>query len=93
MRSNWRSLRRAFVKQDRKALGYAWISPAADVGLDGEDVRDSLIALTQQVMDTGLRPWVDPARLVPFESAPTLFKGGDKAVLKEGRTAVVRIID
>lgn len=93
VRSNWRSLKRAFVKQDRKALGYAWVSPAADVGLDGEDVRDSLIALAQQVMDTGMRPWVDPLRLVPFESAPVLFKTGDKTVLKEGRTGVIRIID
>lgn len=93
VRSNWRSLKQAFVKQDRKALGYAWISPAADVGIGGEDVRDTLIALSQRVVDNGLRPWVDPARLVPFESAPMLFRAGDKAVLKEGRTGVVRIID
>ncbi|KAH8113290.1 hypothetical protein DFH11DRAFT_1510406 [Phellopilus nigrolimitatus] len=92
-RANLRSLRRAFVKQDRKALGYAWVSPAADVDYDGEDVRDSLVAVGRLAADGVLKPWVDPARCVPFERAPMLFTRGNKVVLREGRTGVVRLLD
>lgn len=94
-KSNMRSLRRAFVKKDNKAIGYAWVSPAADVDNDGEDIRDSLNVIGRLAIDGVLRPWVEPSRIMPFERAPTLFSHGVKEnpMLSEGRTAVVRIID
>lgn len=92
-RSNLRSLHRAFVKADRKALGYAWISPVADVDWDGEDIRDSLGAIARLAADGVMMPWVDGSRCVPFERAPTLFTNGGKRPLRDGRTAVVRIVD
>lgn len=94
-KSNMRSLRRAFVKKEHKAIGYAWVSPAADVDNDGEDIRDSLNVIARLAVDGVLRPWVDSSQVVPFERAPTLFSHEVKenTMLSEGRTAVVRIID
>ena len=92
-KSNMRSLRRAFVKKDHKAIGYAWISPAADVDNDGEDIRDSLNIIGRLAVDKVLRPLVANSHIVPFERAPTLFSHEENTLLSEGRTAVVRIID
>ncbi|THH12336.1 hypothetical protein EW145_g4 [Phellinidium pouzarii] len=92
VRANMRSLRRAFVK-DKKALGYALVSPAADVDLDGEDVRDSLLATVALATSNVYMPRVEAARCVQFESTPTLFTASERTPLKEGRTGVVRIVD
>ena len=91
-KSNLRSLKRAFVKKDNKSIGYAWVSPVADVDNDGEDIRDSLIAIGKLAVDGMIKPWVDVTRCVAFERAPTLFTGNGKSVLKDGQTGVVRII-
>lgn len=92
-KSNLRSLRRAFVKKDHKSIGYEWISPITDIDTVGEDIRDSLFAVTKLALDGVAKPWIDFARCVPFERAPSLFANGEKATLGEGRTGVVRIVD
>ncbi len=94
-KSNMRSLRRAFVKKDRKALGYAWIAPVADVDGDGEDVRDSLIAVARLAAEGVLRPLLDSQAVLPFERAPTAFAGvaaKESGMLANGKTVVVRIV-
>lgn len=93
LRSNFRSLARAFVKKDRKAIGYAWISPGLDVDSDGADLRDSLDVITKLAVQGVLVPWTDPERCVTFERAPTVFTSGGKVILKEGRTAVVQVVN
>ncbi|KAG8762868.1 hypothetical protein FRC11_007466 [Ceratobasidium sp. 423] len=44
VRSSFRSLARAWARRD-KALGYQWVSPAADLDHEGEDIRHSLNAV------------------------------------------------
>ena len=92
LRSNFRSLRRAFVKKDHKAIGYSWVSPIADVDMDGEDIRDSLLAITKLASEGAIVPWVEASRCLAFERAPSAFNR-EKGMLSCGRTAVVRIID
>ena len=46
VRSSFRSLARAFAKQG-KAIGYQWVSPAADLDHEGEDIRHSLTAVAE----------------------------------------------
>lgn len=105
-RANLRSLRRAFVKtsvksssikgpkeREKKRLGYTWISPAADVDNCGEDVRDTLNALAELADRGVIAPYVHSARVVPFERAPELFANSGEAVMVEGKTGVVRIVD
>ncbi|KLO08269.1 hypothetical protein SCHPADRAFT_922652 [Schizopora paradoxa] len=92
-KSNLRSIRRAFVKKDNKAIGYVWISPALDVDNDGEDIRDSLAAVAKLAEHRVLSPWVESARTVHFERTPSLFSSGSRDALAQGRTAVVRIVD
>lgn len=89
-----RSLHRAFVKKDRKSVGYQWISPAADVDGEGEDVRDSLAVVTRMAEESILAPHV--GRVLPFERAPdafTLDPEMKRSMLSLGGTAVVRIVD
>ncbi|EJD53486.1 hypothetical protein AURDEDRAFT_179950 [Auricularia subglabra TFB-10046 SS5] len=43
-------------KKVRKRLGYQWISPAADVNADGEDVRDTLAEVARLAQAGILRP-------------------------------------
>ncbi|EJD00980.1 uncharacterized protein FOMMEDRAFT_147656 [Fomitiporia mediterranea MF3/22] len=98
-RANLRSLRRSFGP--RKNVGYALISPVADVDNCGEDVRDSLVEAVQRATAGVFLPYVgegEPSekqksskrRVVPFERAPELFGSG---MLSDGRTGVVRIVD
>lgn len=42
----------------KRIVGYAWVSVAADVNFEGEDVRDSLGAVVRMAEDGWLRPWV-----------------------------------
>lgn len=67
-----RSLRRAFTKKDKKNIGYEWVSPAADVDHEGEDVRGSLMAISRMAADGMLAP---PSNLhiLPFERTPEVF--------------------
>ncbi|KAL5527215.1 hypothetical protein ACEPAG_6006 [Sanghuangporus baumii] len=55
-KANFRSLSRAF--KARKAIGYALVSPAADVDQCGEDVRDSLIEAVQRAVAGVFIPFV-----------------------------------
>ena len=89
------------VKTQKRTISYAWVSVAADLDFEGEDVRDSLGAIVNMVEEGSVRPWVgeDPddsgPRVVPFDKAPELFRrDGDGPVgpLKDGGTCVVRII-
>ncbi|KAI0643675.1 hypothetical protein C8Q79DRAFT_915017 [Trametes meyenii] len=74
----------------RRLVGYAWVSVAADVDFEGEDVRDSLGAVVRMAEDGWLRPWVgapsttggngnpepEEGKVVPFERAPEVFRRG-----------------
>ncbi|KAI0637678.1 hypothetical protein C8Q77DRAFT_1047354 [Trametes polyzona] len=42
----------------KRVVGYAWVSVAADVDFEGEDVRDSLGAVVRMAEGGWLRPWV-----------------------------------
>ncbi|KAI8984976.1 hypothetical protein BD414DRAFT_529595 [Trametes punicea] len=44
--------------KSKRIVGYAWVSVAADVDFEGEDVRDSLGAVVRMAEDGWLRPWV-----------------------------------
>jgi NADPH:quinone reductase-like Zn-dependent oxidoreductase len=66
-KSNFRSLRRAFTKTDKKRLGYTWVPASADVDHDGEDVHDTLQRITVMANAGILRPRL--GQVVPFEKA------------------------
>ncbi|KAI0829313.1 hypothetical protein BC628DRAFT_1315119 [Trametes gibbosa] len=42
----------------KRVVGYAWVSVAADVDFEGEDVRDALGAVVRMAEGGWLRPWV-----------------------------------
>ncbi|KAH9853945.1 hypothetical protein C2E23DRAFT_727655 [Lenzites betulinus] len=44
----------------KRVVGYAWVSVAADVDFEGEDVRDALGAVVRMAEGGWLRPWVIP---------------------------------
>ena len=81
----------------KRMVGYAWVSIAADVD-EGEDVRDSLAAVVEQVEGEKVKPWVgadeDEDRVVTFERAPEAFRRdayGPRGVLQDAGTCVVKI--
>ncbi|OCB84527.1 hypothetical protein A7U60_g8513 [Sanghuangporus baumii] len=55
-KANFRSIRRAF--KARKTIGYALVSPAADVDQCGEDVRDSLVEAVRRAVAGVFVPFV-----------------------------------
>lgn len=70
--TNYRSLRRAFVKKDRKHVDYRVISPSGSgpiVDFMGEDVRDIL----EWISGTCAYRPARVAKVVPFERAPEAF--------------------
>ncbi|EIN10262.1 hypothetical protein PUNSTDRAFT_125201 [Punctularia strigosozonata HHB-11173 SS5] len=77
----------------RRMVHYAWISVAADVDLEGGDVRDALAAMLAQAqaqaVDFGLAD-KDAGGVVPFERAPELFGAG--AALWRGEVGVVKVM-
>ncbi|KAI0092524.1 hypothetical protein BDY19DRAFT_490111 [Irpex rosettiformis] len=94
-------------KAQKRTVNYAWVSVAADVDFEGEDVRDSLGEVVRMVEEGWIRPWVggdeqndaeggeDVGKSVPFDKAPEVFRRGAEGpvgVLKEGGTCVVRIV-
>ncbi|KAI0751235.1 hypothetical protein C8Q80DRAFT_560107 [Daedaleopsis nitida] len=89
-------------KRDKRVVGYAWVSVAADVDFEGEDVRDSLAAVMRMAEAGWLRPpglagesESDEGKVVPFERAPEVFRrgvAGPLGVLAEGGTCAVRIV-
>ncbi|CCM03994.1 uncharacterized protein FIBRA_06150 [Fibroporia radiculosa] len=86
-------------KKTKRTVGYAWVSVAADVDDEGEDVRDALGTVVEMVEDGTIRPWMGhdddgEERSFPLESAPEVFRrdaNGPKGVLVDGGTCVVRI--
>ncbi|KAL1939747.1 hypothetical protein VTO73DRAFT_9780 [Trametes versicolor] len=44
--------------KSKRIVGYAWVSVAADVDFEGEDIRDSLGAVVRMAENGWLRPWV-----------------------------------
>lgn len=89
------------VKTPKRTISYAWVSVAADLDFEGEDVRDSLGAVVSMVEEGSVRPWVGESnddsvsRVVPFDKAPEVFRrDGDGPVgpLRDGGTCVVRIV-
>ncbi|KII96059.1 hypothetical protein PLICRDRAFT_170639 [Plicaturopsis crispa FD-325 SS-3] len=80
-------------KKVKGGVGYAWVSVAADVDWEGEDVRDSLGAVLRLAAEEGLRPVLGlgaedgEAPVIPFERTPEVF-----GRMGEGGTAVVRIV-
>ncbi|KAG8890615.1 hypothetical protein FRB98_007170 [Tulasnella sp. 332] len=92
VKGNMRSLRHAFGRKDDKAVGYIWICPAVDVDHDGEDVRDTLKAVTNLAARGICVPHVE--RVVPFERTPSEVFGGDDEE-EDGvhaRPVVIRVI-
>ncbi|KAF5371968.1 hypothetical protein D9615_008079 [Tricholomella constricta] len=79
-------------------VGYAWISHAQDVDWEGEDVRETLGAVLRTAIDEGIRPWVGEnvdaihERVIPFEKAPKAFVNGERGVLTDGGTLVVKVV-
>ena len=89
-------------RRERRVVGYAWVSVAADVDFEGEDVRDSLAAVVRMADAGWLRPPCagaegepDPGKVVPFERAPEVFRRGlvgPLGLLADGGTCVVRLV-
>ena len=74
-------------KAPKRTVSYAWVSVAADVDYEGEDVRDSLSEVVRMVEEGWIRPWAggqDGAdedeelarKMVPFDKAPEVFRRG-----------------
>jgi hypothetical protein len=89
------------VKVQKRTVSYAWVSVAADVDFEGEDVRDSLGAVVGMVEEGIIKPWVgggsdeNGPRVVPFDKAPEVFRrDGDGPVgpLKDGGTCVIKLV-
>ncbi|OCH95889.1 hypothetical protein OBBRIDRAFT_442048 [Obba rivulosa] len=108
LKSGFRSLRRSSTASARsggrrvkRTLGYTWISAAADVDFEGEDVRDSLASVVSMVERGLMKPWIgggdgedDEGKVLPFEKAPEAFRRdmlGPHGILKDGGTCVVKI--
>jgi hypothetical protein len=91
---------RGGAKAPKRTVNYAWVSVAADVDFEGEDVRDSLGAVVRMVEEGWIKPWTGDnddggGKTVPFDKAPEVFRrgaDGPVGLLKDGGTCVVRIV-
>ncbi|QRW01611.1 Zinc-binding dehydrogenase [Ceratobasidium sp. AG-Ba] len=103
VKSSFRSLSRAFAKRD-KALAYQWVSPAADLDHEGEDIKHSLTAVAElaaaaaynngrsAVHGYAMLPRVTCS--FPLERAPDAFAVDEtgRGPLIGGGTVVVRVL-
>ncbi|CAE6473463.1 unnamed protein product [Rhizoctonia solani] len=105
VRSSFRSLARAWARKD-KALGYQWVSPAADLDHEGEDIRHSLNAVSEAAVQAaygstsnsdesaieGVLPRV--ACSFPLDRAQQAFDVDEdgRGPLVRGGTVVVRVL-
>ncbi|THH27719.1 hypothetical protein EUX98_g6466 [Antrodiella citrinella] len=96
-----RSASKARTVTVKRTVGYAWVSAAADVDYEGEDIRDALGSVVGMVEEGWIRPWIgdeedlDDTRVVPFERSPEVFRRDDKGpvgLLEDGGTCVVKIV-
>ena len=96
-------LSRGASKREKRLVGYAWVSVAADVDMEGEDVRDSLAAVVRMAENGWLRPSCvdgegeleEAGKIVLFEKAAEVFRRGivgPLGVLADGGTCTVRIV-
>lgn len=85
----------------KRTVGYTWISAAADVDYEGEDVRDALGSVVGMVEEGWIRPWigdegnVEDRRVVPFDQSPEVFRRDGKGpvgLLQDGGTCVIRVV-
>ena len=90
-KSNLRSLKRAFLK-NHKSLSYVFVSPVTDVDSEGEDIRKSLSAVLKLAIDGVMRPCIKEHMIYSLEQAPLLFSATSNGSLRNGRTAIVRIV-
>ncbi|KAG8774704.1 hypothetical protein FRC15_001108 [Serendipita sp. 397] len=95
VKSNMRSLKLAFRKNDNRSIGYEWVSPSAEVDQEGKDIRDSLAAACSLATDGHVRPRISPHLITTFERAPDILNGIRKESLAgellAGAVAVVRL--
>ncbi|KAG9092591.1 hypothetical protein FRC06_011862 [Ceratobasidium sp. 370] len=103
VRSSFRSLARAFAKRD-KTLAYQWVSPAADLDHEGEDVRHSLTAVAELAAAAAYNNGYSAAHgyamlpqvtcSFPFERAPDAFSVDEtgRGPLISGGTVVIRVL-
>ncbi|CAE6426715.1 unnamed protein product [Rhizoctonia solani] len=105
VRSSFRSLARAWARRD-KGLGYQWVSPAADLDHEGEDIRHSLNAVSDAAVHAaygsnshsdegpieGILPRV--ACSFPLDRAQHAFDVDEdgRGPLVRGGTVVVRVL-
>ncbi|KAH8074928.1 hypothetical protein BXZ70DRAFT_902711 [Cristinia sonorae] len=99
--SRQQSISRSRTTTVKRTVGYAWVSVAADVDYEGEDVRDALGSVVGMVEEGWIRPWIgdegnlEERRVVPFERSPEIFtrdNAGPVGLLRDGGTCVVRIV-
>ena|ERR1700761_5382243 len=90
LKSNLRSLRRAFIKKDRKLLGYTWVSVTADLDHEGEDIHNTLSAITILASTGVLKPAAD--KVLPLEKAVEMFPRAMQVSEAMTDVVVVRVI-
>lgn len=95
VKSNMRSLKLAWKRQENRSIGYEWVSPSAEVDHEGRDIQASLAATCNLATEGYVRPRISPHLIVPFERAPDLLNGyrrdGLAAELLSGAVGVVRL--
>lgn len=70
-KSNLRSLRSTFIRSESKMLRYTWVSVAAELDVEGQDVHATLADISRLTEAGVYRPVV--GRAVPFEQAAGSF--------------------
>jgi len=99
--SRQRSMSKSRTVTVKRTVGYAWVSAAADVDYEGEDIRDALGSVVGMVEEGWIRPWIgddgemEDKRVVPFDRSPEVFRRDDRGpvgLLEDGGTCVVKII-
>jgi hypothetical protein len=95
VKSNMRSLKRAFTKSDNRFIGYEWVSPSNEVDHEGKDIRDLLASACALATEGLVRPRIAKDLIVPFERAPDILNDsrpdGPATSLLEGAVAVIRL--
>ena len=90
-------------KAHKRTVNYSWVSPAADVGYEGEDVSTALSTVVRMAEDGTLKPTLseepelidEENKIVPFERAPEVFRrdlNGPRGPLKDGGACVIKIV-